>query len=145
MVGRYVWACKNYDGDVQSDTVAQGVFGSLGLMTSQLMTSRGKIVEAEARTAPSPATNRQATRRARKPSTNFIFASIYGLDGRPSSTARSSTATTSLRGNSPRRLDEVSTSVDTVVKRGDMKEGPRGVSSVPNQKWLTHHGLSRQD
>ncbi|MCA3623375.1 MAG: NADP-dependent isocitrate dehydrogenase [Methylobacterium sp.] len=45
--GGYVWACKNYDGDVQSDTVAQG-FGSLGLMTSVLMTPDGKIVEAEA-------------------------------------------------------------------------------------------------
>src|SRR5277367_471772 len=45
--GGYVWACKNYDGDVQSDTVAQG-FGSLGLMTSVLMTPDGDIVEAEA-------------------------------------------------------------------------------------------------
>jgi isocitrate dehydrogenase len=45
--GGYVWACKNYDGDVQSDTVAQG-FGSLGLMTSVLMTPDGKVVEAEA-------------------------------------------------------------------------------------------------
>ncbi|GHA14457.1 isocitrate dehydrogenase [NADP] [Devosia pacifica] len=45
--GGYVWACKNYDGDVQSDTVAQG-FGSLGLMTSVLMTPDGSIVEAEA-------------------------------------------------------------------------------------------------
>jgi isocitrate dehydrogenase len=45
--GGYVWACKNYDGDVQSDTVAQG-FGSLGLMTSVLMTPDSKIVEAEA-------------------------------------------------------------------------------------------------
>ena len=45
--GGYVWACKNYDGDVQSDTVAQG-FGSLGLMTSVLMTPDGKMVEAEA-------------------------------------------------------------------------------------------------
>ena len=45
--GKYVWACKNYDGDVQSDTVAQG-FGSLGLMTSVLMTPDGKVVEAEA-------------------------------------------------------------------------------------------------
>jgi isocitrate dehydrogenase len=45
--GGYVWACKNYDGDVQSDTVAQG-YGSLGLMTSVLMTPDGKIVEAEA-------------------------------------------------------------------------------------------------
>ena len=45
--GSFIWACKNYDGDVQSDTVAQG-FGSLGLMTSQLMTPNGSILEAEA-------------------------------------------------------------------------------------------------
>ena len=45
--GKYIWACKNYDGDVQSDTVAQG-FGSLGLMTSVLMTPDGKTIEAEA-------------------------------------------------------------------------------------------------
>ena len=45
--GGYVWACKNYDGDVESDIVAQG-FGSLGLMTSVLMTPDGKIVESEA-------------------------------------------------------------------------------------------------
>src|SRR5690349_4347011 len=45
--GGYVWACKNYDGDVQSDIVAQG-FGSLGLMSSVLMTPDGKIVESEA-------------------------------------------------------------------------------------------------
>jgi isocitrate dehydrogenase len=45
--GGYVWACKNYDGDVQSDTVAQG-FGSLGLMTSVLLAPDGKTVEAEA-------------------------------------------------------------------------------------------------
>jgi isocitrate dehydrogenase len=45
--GNYIWACKNYDGDVQSDTIAQG-FGSLGLMTSILMTPDGKTVESEA-------------------------------------------------------------------------------------------------
>ncbi|MBV8074476.1 MAG: NADP-dependent isocitrate dehydrogenase, partial [Candidatus Eremiobacteraeota bacterium] len=45
--GKIVWACKNYDGDVQSDTIAQG-YGSLGLMTSVLMTPDGKTVEAEA-------------------------------------------------------------------------------------------------
>ena len=45
--GGFVWACKNYDGDVQSDTVAQG-FGSLGLMTSTLLTPEGDIMEAEA-------------------------------------------------------------------------------------------------
>jgi len=45
--GNYIWACKNYDGDVQSDTIAQG-FGSLGLMTSVLMSPDGKIIESEA-------------------------------------------------------------------------------------------------
>ena len=45
--GKFVWACKNYDGDVQSDTVAQG-FGSLGLMTSVLLTPEGDVMEAEA-------------------------------------------------------------------------------------------------
>jgi len=45
--GNYVWACKNYDGDVQSDSIAQG-FGSLGLMTSVLMTPDGKTIETEA-------------------------------------------------------------------------------------------------
>ena len=52
--GKFVWACKNYDGDVQSDTVAQG-FGSLGLMTSVLMTPDGKTVEAEAAHGQRPA------------------------------------------------------------------------------------------
>tara|TARA_B100000029_G_scaffold419409_1_gene424898 strand:- start:2030 stop:3244 length:1215 start_codon:yes stop_codon:yes gene_type:complete len=45
--GKYIWACKNYDGDVQSDTIAQG-YGSLGLMTSTLLTPDGKVMEAEA-------------------------------------------------------------------------------------------------
>ena len=45
--GKYIWACKNYDGDVQSDTMAQG-YGSLGLMTSVLLTPDGKTMEAEA-------------------------------------------------------------------------------------------------
>ena len=45
--GKYIWACKNYDGDVQSDTMAQG-YGSLGLMTSVLLTPDGKLMEAEA-------------------------------------------------------------------------------------------------
>ena len=64
--GGYVWACKNYDGDVQSDTIAQG-FGSLGLMTSVLMTPDGKTVEAEAAhgtvTRHYHASTRRATRR----------------------------------------------------------------------------------
>lgn len=45
--GGFVWACKNYDGDVQSDVLAQG-FGSLGMMTSELITPDGKVVESEA-------------------------------------------------------------------------------------------------
>ena len=51
--GKFVWACKNYDGDVQSDTVAQG-FGSLGLMTSVLMTPDGKTIDCLLYTSPSP-------------------------------------------------------------------------------------------
>jgi len=65
--GGYVWACKNYDGDVQSDTVAQG-FGSLGLMTSVLMTPDGKTVEAEAAhgTVTSSATTASTSRASRR-------------------------------------------------------------------------------
>jgi isocitrate dehydrogenase len=78
--GGYVWACKNYDGDVQSDTVAQG-FGSLGLMTSVLMTPDGKTVEAEA--AHGTVTRHyRAHQRGEKTSTNpiaSIFAWTRGL------------------------------------------------------------------
>ena len=72
--GGYVWACKNYDGDVQSDTVAQG-FGSLGLMTSVLMTPDGKTVEAEAAHGTVTRHYRQH-QRGEQTSTNSI-ASIY--------------------------------------------------------------------
>jgi len=72
--GGYVWACKNYDGDVQSDTVAQG-FGSLGLMTSVLMTPDGKTVEAEAAHGTVTRHFRQH-QRGEETSTNPI-ASIY--------------------------------------------------------------------
>jgi isocitrate dehydrogenase len=72
--GGFVWACKNYDGDVQSDTVAQG-FGSLGLMTSVLMTPDGKIVEAEAAHGTVTRHYRQH-QRGESTSTNSI-ASIY--------------------------------------------------------------------
>src|SRR5208283_1251298 len=72
--GGYVWACKNYDGDVQSDTVAQG-YGSLGLMTSVLTTPDGKIVEAEA--AHGTVTRHfREHQKGRETSTNSI-ASIY--------------------------------------------------------------------
>ncbi len=76
--GGYVWACKNYDGDVQSDTVAQG-FGSLGLMTSQLMTPDGKIVEAEAAHGTVTRHFRQH-QKGEQTSTNSI-ASIYAWTG----------------------------------------------------------------
>lgn len=76
--GGYVWACKNYDGDVQSDTVAQG-FGSLGLMTSVLMTPDGRTVEAEA--AHGTVTRHyRRWRQGEKTSTNPI-ASIYAWTG----------------------------------------------------------------
>jgi isocitrate dehydrogenase len=72
--GGYVWACKNYDGDVQSDTVAQG-YGSLGLMTSVLMTPDGKIVEAEA--AHGTVTRHFRQYQAGKPTSTNPIASIY--------------------------------------------------------------------
>ena len=76
--GRFVWACKNYDGDVQSDTVAQG-FGSLGLMTSILMTPDGKIVESEAAHGTVTRHYRQH-QKGEATSTNSI-ASIYAWTG----------------------------------------------------------------
>jgi isocitrate dehydrogenase len=72
--GGYVWACKNYDGDVQSDTVAQG-FGSLGLMTSVLMTADGKTVEAEA--AHGTVTRHFRMHQQGKPTSTNPIASIF--------------------------------------------------------------------
>ena len=92
--GGYVWACKNYDGDVQSDTVAQG-FGSLGLMTSVLMTPDGKTVEAEA--AHGTVTRHFRQHQAGKATSTNPIASIFAwtgglkhrgkLDGTPEVTA----------------------------------------------------------
>jgi isocitrate dehydrogenase len=76
--GGYVWACKNYDGDVQSDTVAQG-FGSLGLMTSVLMTPDGKTVEAEA--AHGTVTRHYRQHQEGKPTSTNPIASIYAWTG----------------------------------------------------------------
>ena len=76
--GGYVWACKNYDGDVQSDTVAQG-YGSLGLMTSVLMTPDGKTVEAEAAHGTVTRHYREH-QKGNKTSTNPI-ASVYAWTG----------------------------------------------------------------
>lgn len=72
--GGYVWACKNYDGDVQSDTVAQG-YGSLGLMTSVLMTPDGKTVEAEA--AHGTVTRHYRMHQQGKPTSTNPMASIF--------------------------------------------------------------------
>src|SRR5215218_4048529 len=92
--GGYVWACKNYDGDVQSDTVAQG-FGSLGLMTSVLLSPDGRTVEAEA--AHGTVTRHYRQWQAGKPTSTNPSASIYAwtrglahrgkLDGTPAVTS----------------------------------------------------------
>jgi isocitrate dehydrogenase len=76
--GGYVWACKNYDGDVQSDTVAQG-FGSLGLMTSVLMTPDGRTVEAEA--AHGTVTRHYRQHQQGKPTSTNPIASIFAWTG----------------------------------------------------------------
>ena len=96
--GGYVWACKNYDGDVQSDTVAQG-FGSLGLMTSVLMTPDGKTVEAEA--AHGTVTRHYRQHQQGKPTSTNPIASIFAwtrglehrgkLDGTPEVSAFANT------------------------------------------------------
>ena len=72
--GGFVWACKNYDGDVQSDSVAQG-FGSLGLMTSVLLTPDGKTVEAEA--AHGTVTRHFREHQKGKPTSTNPIASIF--------------------------------------------------------------------
>ncbi len=72
--GNFVWACKNYDGDVQSDTVAQG-FGSLGLMTSTLVTPDGKIMEAEA--AHGTVTRHYREHQKGRPTSTNPIASIF--------------------------------------------------------------------
>src|SRR5436853_2522035 len=92
--GGYVWACKNYDGAVQSDTVARG-FGSLGLMTSVLMPPDGKTVEAEA--AHGTVTRHYRLHEQGKPTSTNPIASIFAwtrglahrgeLDGTPEVTA----------------------------------------------------------
>ncbi|WP_417317936.1 NADP-dependent isocitrate dehydrogenase [Emcibacter sp.] len=76
--GKFVWACKNYDGDVQSDTVAQG-FGSLGLMTSVLMTPDGKVVESEA--AHGTVTRHYRMHQEGKETSTNPIASIYAWTG----------------------------------------------------------------
>ena len=130
--GGYVWACKNYDGDVQSDTVAQG-FGSLGLMTSILMTPDGKVVESEAAHGTVTRHFRQHEK-GEQTSTNSI-ASIYAWTGGLKHRAK-------LDGNEPlRRFAETleKVVVDT-VESGDMTKD-LALLVGPDQGWLTTTGF----
>ena len=130
--GGYVWACKNYDGDVQSDTVAQG-FGSLGLMTSILMTPDGDTVESEAAHGTVTRHYRQH-QKGESTSTNSI-ASIFAwsrglfhrakLDDNPD-----------LR-DFAQKIEEVV--IDT-VQSGDMTKD-LALLVGPEQKWLTTEGF----
>ena len=134
--GGYVWACKNYDGDVQSDTVAQG-FGSLGLMTSVLMTPDGKTVEAEAAHGTVTRHYRQH-QKGKETSTNSIasiFAWTRGLAHRAK-----------LDGNAELQkfadtLEKVC--VDTVESRLH-DQGP-GAAGRPRPALALDHRLPRQD
>ncbi|RYE48039.1 MAG: NADP-dependent isocitrate dehydrogenase [Hyphomicrobiales bacterium] len=130
--GGYVWACKNYDGDVQSDIVAQG-FGSLGLMTSVLMTPDGKIVEAEAAHGTVTRHYRQH-QQGKETSTNSIasiFAWTRGLQHRAK-----------LDGNAElakfaETLEQVC--IDT-VEAGQMTKD-LALLVGPDQKWLSTLGF----
>lgn len=130
--GGYVWACKNYDGDVQSDTVAQG-FGSLGLMTSQLMTPDGKIVEAEAAHGTVTRHFRQH-QKGEETSTNSI-ASIYAWTGGLKHRAK-------LDGNDAllKFADTLEKVVVDTVESGDMTKD-LALLVGPDQKWLTTTGF----
>jgi isocitrate dehydrogenase len=130
--GGYVWACKNYDGDVQSDTVAQG-FGSLGLMTSVLLTPDGKIVEAEAAHGTVTRHYREH-QKGRATSTNSIasiFAWTRGLAHRAK-----------LDGNA--KLDKFAHTLEKVcvdtVEAGFMTKD-LALLVGPDQKWLTTEGF----
>ena len=130
--GGYVWACKNYDGDVQSDQVAQG-FGSLGLMTSVLMTPDGKIVEAEAAHGTVTRHYRQH-QRGESTSTNSIasiFAWTQGLKHRAK-----------LDGNPP--LDRFASTLEAVcvstVEAGFMTKD-LALLVGDHQGWLTTEGF----
>ncbi|MFT4793183.1 MAG: isocitrate dehydrogenase [Paracoccaceae bacterium] len=130
--GGYVWACKNYDGDVQSDTVAQG-FGSLGLMTSVLMTPDGKTVEAEA--AHGTVTRHYRQHQAGKETSTNSIASIYAWTGGLKHRA-------TLDGNDAlmtfaTTLEKIT--VDT-VEAGFMTKD-LALLVGPDQKWLTTMGF----
>jgi isocitrate dehydrogenase len=130
--GGYVWACKNYDGDVQSDIVAQG-FGSLGLMTSVLMTPDGKIVEAEA--AHGTVTRHYRQHQAGKETSTNSIASIFawtrGLAHRAKLDGNDALMHFSLT------LEKVC--VDT-VEAGQMTKD-LSLLVGPDQKWLSTMGF----
>ena len=129
--GGYVWACKNYDGDVQSDLVAQG-FGSLGMMTSVLMTPDGKIVEAEAAHGTVTRHFRQH-QQGKETSTNSV-ASIYAWTGGLKHRAKLDDNAALLR--FAETLEKVT--VDT-VEDGHMTKD-LALLVGPDQKWLTTIG-----
>jgi len=130
--GGYVWACKNYDGDVQSDTVAQG-FGSLGLMTSVLMTPDGKTVEAEA--AHGTVTRHYREHQKGKETSTNSIASIYAWTGGLKHRAK-------LDGNA--ELAKFAETLEKVtvatVEAGDMTKD-LALLVGPDQKWLTTTGF----
>ena len=130
--GGFVWACKNYDGDVQSDTVAQG-FGSLGMMTSQLMTPDGKIVEAEAAHGTVTRHYRQH-QKGEATSTNSI-ASIYAWTGGLKHRAK-------LDGNDQlmRFATTLESTIVETVENGFMTKD-LALLVGPDQKWLTTMGF----
>ena len=130
--GGFVWACKNYDGDVQSDTVAQG-FGSLGLMASQLMTPDGKIVEAEAAHGTVTRHYRQH-QKGEATSTNSI-ASIYAWSGGLKHRAKLDDNAALM--TFAETLEKVV--VDTVESGFMTKDLALLVG--PDQKWLTTEGF----
>jgi len=130
--GGYVWACKNYDGDVQSDTVAQG-FGSLGLMTSQLMTPDGRIVEAEA--AHGTVTRHYRQHQQGKATSTNSIASIFAWTGGLKHRAK-------LDGNADlARFAETLEKVTVqAVEDGHMTKD-LALLVGPDQKWLTTMGF----
>jgi isocitrate dehydrogenase len=130
--GGFVWACKNYDGDVQSDTVAQG-FGSLGLMTSQLMTPDGKIVEAEA--AHGTVTRHYRQHQEGKATSTNSIASIFAWTGGLKHRAKLDDNTQLM--NFAETLETVI--VDT-VESGDMTKD-LALLVGPDQRWLTTMGF----
>ncbi|MAU53096.1 MAG: isocitrate dehydrogenase (NADP(+)) [Roseovarius sp.] len=130
--GGFVWACKNYDGDVQSDTVAQG-FGSLGLMTSQLLSPDGRIMEAEAAHGTVTRHYRQH-QRGEATSTNST-ASIYAWTGGLRHRAK-------LDGNAAlaRFADTLERVVVETIESGHMTKD-LALLVGPDQGWLTTMGF----